>query len=1047
MLSSFSNEGIVFILSTGLLKVIKASAGSGKTYTLVKEYLSLALRSKDAGAYRKILAITFTNAAAAEMKERFVKSLFRFSQDLSSQDPMFDDIARNLNLSGDELRERSGKMFRHVLHNYSLLSITTIDSFTHRLIRSFAKDLHLSHDFGIEMDIDAFGELLVSECFEEMNNDAELTNYLVQFAVENLKDERNWDIKSELMQMAQRLTEEDSIEALKELDGISLEEFQEIRRRVYSKKVKFEKEVKILADEGLEILASNGLNLKDFSYSGSGYVSRFQNFADLEIVRPGKRYLDMLHNSDWAKKGIDSATASKINAHVPTLQAILKALLDYVSDDNLARYHLYVKVISRIYSLGLLSRLKTISERIKRENNILLISDFHQLVSEVVDESPAPFIYERIGMRYSHILIDEFQDTSALQWNNALPLIVNSLGEGKTNLLVGDAKQSIYRWRGGHPEQFVRLPGLHEKHTRHIEERVLHEHFAEDILDTNYRSAENIIRFNNRLYNGLKKYLHTNERVYDKLEQNTHREVGGYVQIDEVTGKDREETWPKTTDKILDAVKASLEAGYRPGDIAILVRKNQEASDISKLLKQNNYEVETSESFLLLNSPQVRTVIGYLGYLVNPSSKSAALGVVQALSEIRQDISPEGWVRSSGRKISKDFLPDLQKYLSGFFDFSLLDKSWSPYHLVVKLIGCFEFTVDVYLEFLLEHVRQKTLSEKYSMLNLVRWWDEKKEKLNITTAANEHSVKLMTVHKSKGLQFPVVIYPRFAGKKRVSEKWVSLDKEEFGISKARVNLSKPEEGETPLPEWVEEELMSNLDDLNICYVSTTRAEDRLYVINEISERGNFWLSEILHEELQNEWSDLLVSEGRWALGEESAVNRPYSGMSTETVSWKGVNSEPVMNFKVEAGHYQSPEMKFGEIIHYCLSVYNAHQDIDEVISKARFHNPHWSDLNFDQIKQHFGKIIAHPQVSQWYNPGLNVKAETDLVSASGKVLRPDRVVFYADHIDVVEFKTGVPKEIHEVQVLEYKTVLSELNSLPVNCYLVYTENVEVRQVS
>jgi len=1034
-------------LSTGLLKVIRASAGSGKTYTLVKEYLCLALKSKDAGSYKQILAITFTNAAAAEMKDRFVQALLRFSLEEFSKDSMFKEIAGILRISEEELRQRASKMFRHVLHNYSLLSITTIDSFTHRLIRSFAKDLHLSHDFGIEMDFDAFNELLVSECFEEMNNDEELTHYLVQFALENLKEERNWDFKSELIQMAKLLTDEESIDALKEFEGISLKEFQEIRTKIYVKKAAYEKEIKRHADEGLALLANNDISLSDFSYSGGGFVSRLGNFSDLEIKKPGKRYLEMLEKSDWAKKGIDRANASRIENILPQLKVSMEAISDMVSDEKFIRYNLYKKVSNRIYSLGLLSRMRSISEKIKREKNILLISDFHRLIAEVVDDSPAPFIYERIGMRYKHILIDEFQDTSALQWNNALPLIVNSLGEGKMNLLVGDAKQSIYRWRGGHPAQFVNLPALSEKHTLQIGSHVLHSHFAETVLDTNYRSAEKVIKFNNKLYSNLKLYLDSNVLVYDKLEQKSHREIEGYVQVDEVRGKNVDESWHITSERILRAIEESIAAGYRPGDIAILVRRNIEAAEISSMLKKNNYQVETSESFLLINSPHVRSIMGYLSYTVNPSSKSAAVSLIQALSEIRADISLEGWVVDSGQKISRNSLPDLQKYLSKYFNFTVIDNSWSPYHFVIKLINCFGFSADVYLEFLLEHIRQRTLSEKKSMLNLIDWWEEKKEKLNITTTADEHSIKLMTVHKSKGLQFPVVIYPRFAGRKAAIEKWVSLDKEEFGISRARLSLSKPDEGEPGIPEWKEENLMSNLDDINVCYVSTTRAEDRLYIINEVRDGANFWLTEKLKEVLNKELSDLRTSDTQWTIGSPNAIKpKEYSDLHAEFVHW---NEEPVIpgvNFKNNSAAFQSAEMKFGEIIHFCLSIYSSDQNLNDLIGLAFSQYPDSLYLDRDEIKVHLEKIVEHPKISDWYKPGLNVKAEMDLVNSLGKLLRPDRVVFYDDSIDIIEFKTGLSKEVHEDQVHEYKSVISELTSLPINCFLVYTDSIEVRQV-
>lgn len=1034
--------------STGLFKVIRASAGSGKTYSLVKEFLLLSLKTKDAGGYRSVLAVTFTNAAAAEMKERFVRMLHRFSRSGGGSEPMFEEVRSALGIGPEDLQARASAMFRHVLHNYSLLSITTIDSFTHKLIRSFARDLHLSHDFGIEMDTDTFNEMLVAECFEEMNSDAELKTYLVRFAIENLQEENKWNVKNDLQDIAKLLTDEESLEAIRSFENLDLNRIQEIRKKLFESIRDYRQTVKAVADRGVQLIESMNLVPADFKNAGRGYIGRLYACANFEFDLPSSTMLKLSSGGSIVRKDSDESTKQKVSSIEGELIGIFEELNLLLDEEKLGRYHLLHTVRNRIYSIGLLARLKQVAWKLKSEKNILLISDFHQLVGEVVKDSPAPFIYERLGMRFQHILIDEFQDTSALQWSNALPLIVNSLGEGKTSLVVGDAKQSIYRWRGGIPEQFVNLPELDSAKIKHTSGNFLKAHFADQILERNFRSASVIVDINNSLYHHLKACLGEHERVYDKLEQTSIRPVTGYFRNEIIRAESREESRPLLLTGIHNAIVESISDGYDAGDIVVLVRKNKDAAEVAAHLRSQGISVETSESFLLMNSPKVRAITGYMSYLINPKSRRAVVTVIEALAELNSEVTLYDWAISEGDMPSSKKLPDLKNYLTEFYDLTLSEEVWSPFHLAVKLAACFKFEADTYLEFLFDTIRQKIFSGRMSHLRFMEWWNEKADDLNIITTADRHSVKLMTVHKSKGLQFPVVIYPRFSGKDQSGEVWVDLDEEDFGLPRSRFRIGSGHISADLVALKNKHDDLSKLDDTNICYVATTRAEDRLYMMSEIVRDKGTWLTMTLAEIFMTHFKDLQTKDNCWESGlREKFDNSKRADITAETVNWNipALNREPV-KFDSADDDFQSESMIYGEMVHYGLSVFQFTMTPGRLESMLQFNFPDSSKDMIDKALSRITEILRHPSIGSWFSAGVISKSEMDLVDENGKIFRPDKVIFGHEYVDVIEFKTGLPKAFHADQVRTYQRLISTMTALPVRGFLVYTENLKVIEI-
>lgn len=1032
--------------TTGLFKVVRASAGSGKTYSLVKEYLLLALKSKSADYYKHILAITFTNAAAAEMKERVIHRLRELSENADPKNPLLQELVQTLNISPEAVQERSRAAYRHILHNYSQLSIQTIDGFTHKLIRSFARELKLSQDFHVELDTDAFIEMLADKCLDNIGNDPDITRYLEHFALENLEEGSSWNIRQQLITFSKELLKEDALEAIEKLSRYTLEDFSNVRKKLHAKIKAYENDLKQLAEKALSKLHGNGIDPLDLAYGYKGGMMQLVKLANENLEPPKERFIEMASGGSWYAKKARPELKAAVDAVRPEVEPILQEILARLGAEEYGAYLLHGLLLRNIYLIGILNSLNELSKKIKEENNLLLISDFHLLVNEVVRESPAPFIYERIGNRYKHILIDEFQDTSALQWSNAVPLIQNALGENNMSLLVGDAKQSIYRWRGGRVEQFVDLPTVRVKTAFNNNTSFFEQHFTEQVLDKNFRSARTIIEFNNRFYDALSPALGDKQKVYHRQAQQSVKPRTGYVRIDTVKGKNIKERWPLTAENILRYVNECLNDGYKPSDIAILTRKgDKESGKIAQLLAENGMEVVTQGSFLLQNSPAVRAVMGYLNYYVDPQKHFAAIDLIQSLSSIDPHIQVEQFVQDYMSQ-GKTTQLDLYGYLNKHFPAPPY-KPTSTYALAKHIIDRFGLPMDNYLECLLDHIRERTLGRGKSLPNFLEWWNKERDNIYVSGTASDNAIRIMTIHKSKGLQFPVVIYPRFNSKEQPSSLWIEIDEAEFGLPTALVTMNKEaedkESASVKLPkEFYEETAKARLDDLNLCYVATTRAEDRLYMV---LENNSSWLSKQIERVLASEFAHCL-HEGHWELGEREKVQRS-SGI--EHVHHIHPPTGKARQLKIRAMRISddySDEILQGNLIHQALAEVKTSDTIPLAVERiASLHQ-----LNEDKkqrLLQEVLGITTHPEFARWFSEETETMTERDIATADGKVIRPDRVVIYPNHIEVIDFKTGKAFEHHAQQVKEYIHYLQELYSRPVKGYLLYTNDRQTIEVN
>ncbi|HRG39210.1 MAG TPA: UvrD-helicase domain-containing protein, partial [Bacteroidia bacterium] len=836
-------------MTTKNFTVYKSSAGSGKTFTLVKEYLALALTDTQypPQAYKHILAITFTNKAAAEMKERISKALKELAEEdytviSSGTKTLLNALKEHVKLNTAQklddaiIRRRAQHILTAILHNYSDFAIGTIDSFVHKVVRTFAFDLKIPMSFEIEMDDDRLLTQAIDLLIAQIGNDEQLTKALIEFTERKTDDEKNWHIEYDLKLFAKHLLKEEGGFYIDKLRHLKVDDFFKIKDTLFEELKKFETSIIQPAKNAIDLIQKNGLSAKDFYYGDTGIAGYFEKIA--------KGRLDALAPNSYVKAtaGEDKWYGGKIaTSEKQAIDGIKNQLLDYfmqiqqLKDEGYSDYIVLKLINKNIYSLAVLNEIEKLLIQYKTQNNVLHISEFNKMIAKIVLNEPIPFIYERLGERYSNYLIDEFQDTSVLQFQNLLPLIDNSLASGHFTMLVGDGKQAIYRWRGGEVEQFAMLPNIfaHNDNPLVLErESALIRNYDPRILDKNYRSKREVIEFNNAVFKFLSNQLNEKyKKIYDNQEQGFNSEnTGGFVQIEFVKAE-REERREQYMQRTFETILHLQKDNYQLKDIVILVRKNTDGSDIANFLTDKKIPVISSDSLLLSNSTQINFIFSVLKYLANNTDSITHAEIIEYL-------------------VAKNYISNatldellLQKETTGLsaifenagivFNANYLSKL-ALYELCEELIRVFKLnkTPNAYLQFFLDEVLNYSTKKNNNLSEFIEYWDEKRNKASLIVPQGMNAVSIMTIHRSKGLEFPAVILPFLDAKVDTGKKdlWIDLNNEKIPELPSAIVPTNKELMETPYADLYEEEKgKSLLDSLNVLYVALTRAEERIYV--------------------------------------------------------------------------------------------------------------------------------------------------------------------------------------------------------------------------
>ncbi|WP_293892151.1 exodeoxyribonuclease V subunit beta [Flavobacterium sp.] len=1042
--------------------IYDASAGSGKTYTLVKEYLKIILLSKKPDAYRNILAITFTNKAVHEMKSRVLESLSQFSKENPSEKALqlMQVISLDTGLSLNAIAEKAKSIIKNLIHNYAAFDISTIDKFTHKVIRAFAHDLNLPITFEVSLDTESLLNEAVDAIIAEAGNDVELTKLLVDFTMEKTDDDKSWDISREIMETGKLILNENNREEIGHFDKKKIADFVVIKNKLIELSEQLESETVALAAEMLQLIENNGIDLN--SFSRQTFSNHLLSIHEKRVNLKNKTYHefeDIAINKNAVDKGI-------IEALIPQMLEILALIYKKFETKNF-----YEAFLKNITPLSLLNTLSNKLTDIQKEQGILSITEFNKLIHEQIQNQPAPFIYERLGEKYKHFFIDEFQDTSEMQWQNLIPLIDNSLssedllGERGSLMIVGDPKQSIYRWRGGKAEQFIELSKEENSFLHHIKEV--------KALETNWRSYSEVIDFNNNFFGFIaNEFKH--EDYKDLYQNHSHQllnsKKGGYVNISFVPKLDKpafeedenpakEELYLLATLNTIQKVKAN---GFSYKDIAILTRKKNNGIAIANYLTQKGIPILSSESLLIGSSSEVQCIIAVLYYLKNNNDReSKANSLYYIASNCQQNMPIHDFIALGMEQNDEG---DFEKWLASFdihFSFKNTRKKslYEAAESIISKIIPIEKR-NAYVQYFLDIVLEQDLKKQAGISDFLSYWDTNSGKLSIPSPEGKEAVRIMTIHTSKGLEFPLVIFP-FAEEdysKGPREKiWLNADEEQVGLAKVLVDKNSNvsgygEESALIYNQKKQEEL---LDDINVLYVAMTRAEEQLYIISGMQSKSktsgeypnnmaSFFIKFLAEKKLFAE-NKLEYEFGK---AEKISVTKETKD-ETETIPKLSttLNPKSIKIAQRESLMWNTKQQKaieYGNILHEILSFIKTKDDIDLALIKA-IENGLIVCSQKDAVARTMHEIVNHQELKSFFSKEHKILNEKTIIQKEGNLVKPDRMVLSANNeIYLLDYKTGSHQPKYQLQLENYQNAIEKMGFKVAKKTLVYIgETLEI----
>jgi len=1046
-----------------MLRIYKSSAGSGKTYTLVKEFLRIALKSPD--KFRHILAITFTNKAANEMKERIIQALDQIKDDHPGVQTLIKELSVESELPQAVVIDKAGKLLRTILHNYADISVSTIDSFVHRVIRAFTYDLHLSMNFEVEMDRDKLltetVELLMDRLSEEDDN---VTNAVVDFAESNIEEGRSWNLAFSLIKLGKELFNEDAYVHLEKLGQFDFKEAKKVKESLQKFSNEFRSKVIAEGKHAMELIHTNGLTARSFHYSDKGVYGYFQKFTNENFpATEGNRYVKQsIFDDRWASSratpgdtdAIESIKHQLIN-HYQTIQYYFKQQgADYI----LARL-----LLRNFYSFILLADIQRLMEEYKKENNLLHISEFQEKINAIVKEQDAPVIYERIGDWYDSILIDEHQDTSVLQWQNLLPLIENSQFKNEDSLVVGDGKQAIYRFRNGKVEQFAMLPRIYNSENDMVlrgREIAINNYGTETKnLGKNFRSRKEIIEFNNSLYEIASGFTELrNKSIYEGQAQLPGHDLpGGLVSIEFLKDDDDSDLDIERCERVEAIVAGVKERGYQLKDIAVLTRSNKHGSLIASHLIEKGIHVISSESLLINNSPKVKLLLSTLGYFARREDHIARaemayyINLLLVHKQFRFELFDFKCVESEFEaQISAMLGKEFRAY--NFLTYQLVD-------LLHELMVFFGLSDDdPFLQFFADETMAFASRNRSNIREFLEWWEQAKDSKSIIYPDTLDAVKIMTLHKSKGLEFPVVIMPDADWQQKNTRHnfWVDIDKpwlENFkvGILPVDKELLKTEFA----PLYEEEDASSFLDMLNLLYVGTTRAEDMLYVLStevkQMPEKNNsitaLLISFLTAKGLWNGFESYRFgdAETRKREKKDNKSKAEYRSQRPGDISRELRQITIKRNSRLLWNETTVEKIDHGNLLHEILKRIEYLDDIDKVLSHA-LNEGLIANSERQQLQTDIHALLSKETISEYFMPPYQVMNERVLMNALD-VHIPDRVVTNGDAAVIIDYKTGIKRSEDVTQLKNYINELKKFGYKDVKGFLVYTSTKKTEQHS
>lgn len=1046
---------------------INASAGSGKTYSLVQKLLMLCLQTPGkSDGIRNILALTFTNKAANEMKERILGWLVKFTaenykncSELLGIQEKFKE--KGLSISLEELHERAKKVLDFILHHYSTLNIGTIDKFNARLVRSFSNELGLAQNFNLEIQSAPFLIEAVDKLLDKIGPEDHISEVFMDFINYKLDNEERIYINETLYKKAKHFLNDIHYEELKKNKDFSWDLYESVKERLRNEIKTLKHENVGISKNALALLKEKRLQIEEFAggtKNGLGiFFTKYQGFSNGKLKDfpfPG--------NEEKALLNFEKGASAKGKARQSDILEILPLLLE-ARNKIIDNYILWVKKETYLQELLPLKINKEIQDQlalIEEENDLVLLSKFNVMIKESLKEEPSSFIYEKVGAKYEHYFLDEFQDTARMQWENMLPLRDNIInGENQTFTLVGDPKQSIYRFRGG--DAAIMLDILNQKEQTNVPVRI-------ENLEHNWRSAKNIVNFNNELYQFLSQDLALEHQLLfgEKGRQTAQVKFDGRVKINlQDYSSTVKEYYETAAQQMKKDIQECLDNGFTFSDIAILCRDAKAIQQFSQLLGKIkiNYEGETqyiktiSEKGLVLSlSITLKAIIELLRWQIQPENKQHLVKLFYYLNESGR-ISIENFTAEMESLLAVKSTDEVETYVLERFHLRLNSAHFTKLNLYnnieffVHEFAVESFETDFLLNFL-EMVYNYSQNSSNTLTDFLKFWNEEGSEISIQASENLDAIRLMTIHAAKGLEFPVVFLPlKNSSTNHKETEWFQLNNYEELKSINIPNFSAVFESYDDEIRTFNTENMykDKIDRFCVQYVSTTRPIEQLFFyLQKKSNSGKNHVEVLDFIDAKNP-NNLLEFD---LYPETNGSFKKQTGTKTEkfnTKSIKFLKEKGVVknNLKIAtpSKNYQvrNEKVRLGIFTHEILSKIKTEKDVDFVLQQYLLDGT----INLREkelISNRLFETIKNPACTEYFSDKYSIISERDiLVNNSGntEIYRPDRLIETPEGWIIIDFKTGEESEDkkhqYEKQLLTYKTVIENLGKKVIKTEIVY----------
>ena len=1063
------------------LTVYKASAGSGKTFTLATEYIKLLVINPT--SYRNILAVTFTNKATEEMKMRILSQLYGIREHLPDSQSYLEKIKKDTGLSDDVIAKRAGEALHHLLHNYNYFRVETIDTFFQSVLRNLARELDLTANLRIGLNDIQVEEQAVDQLIDSLTHSDVMLQWLLKYIMETISDDRSWNIIGQIKQFGRTIFRDFYKERSTELNRlISKEGFLEAyMKQMRQIRADAGQRMKEIAQEFFDTIESEGITYEHLSYGITGVYSFFVKLQNGQFDEGiiGKRVTDCMDDAaKWYTKKSDRAEQIHGLAEMSLIPLLRRAV-----EERPRQYKLYQSADLTLRHLNQLRLLGSIEQRVHEMNeeaNRFLLSDTQQLLHSLIKDSDSPFIFEKIGTQLEHVMIDEFQDTSTVQWQNFKVLLQECMSHvDSENLIVGDVKQSIYRWRSGD----WRLLNAIDQQFPHSNEQI-------DIcpLATNYRSERAVIEFNNAFFTEAARQEYETQRedypygaeqlksAYADVEQKVpeKRHSNGYVSIRLLPSDDYLEA---TLRELTDTVGMLREQGVAPRDMAILVRTNSNIPLIADYFAEHMPEVRivSDEAFRLDASVSVCLLVQALHLLTHPDDllakatiakiyQHAVLGNTMAENELLiqdqplDDLLPEAFIQHTEELLQLP-LYELTERIYTIFQLARLNEQ------------------SAYICAFYDQLNKFTQDNSTDIDAFVREWEETLCSKTIQASETE-GIRILSIHKSKGLEFDHVMIPFCDWRLEHNDiLWCQPKESPFdALPIAPIDYGQKQMmGTIYEHDYLDEHLQNTVDNLNLLYVAFTRASRQLFVIGKREAKGtrSALIESVLPKlQLTDSVLDGMEDNERpitfnYGVPHHSS-STPETRSKSSNVFLQPVTPRPITieTFDVKTEFRQSNKsrdfiegddeqstlsyIKIGSVLHNVFSTIRTSDDISQALLQLQHDGVLYDDeVTREKVASMLRKRLESKFVKDWFSDRWKLFNEcTILTVEDGSVIerRPDRVMTDGQETHVVDFKFGHPRPEYHDQVRQYMKLLQSMGLPQVKGWLWYVYSNKIEEV-